>query len=221
MIDTLLSYIAPHHCCGCGKIGSLLCDNCKYNISDDRFDSCILCGGSATPLGLCGRCKPPFERGWCVGERTEELKLIIDGYKFERKRAASQVLGRLLSDRIGMLPQSTVIVPVPTIAAHIRVRGYDHTLLLARVVAVHQSLSVSNVLERKTTTKQRGASRHERFLQAKVAYGVKHPLDPELPYLLIDDVVTTGATIHYAAQALRDAGARHVWVGVIARQPLD
>ncbi|MNH40046.1 DNA utilization protein GntX [compost metagenome] len=67
-------------------------------------------------------------------------------------------------------------------------------------------------------TKQRDANRAVRAAQAKRAFKARSSTDSHC-YLLIDDVVTTGATIKYAAKALRDAGAKDVWVAAIARQP--
>jgi ComF family protein len=156
-----------------------------------------------------------------VGERSGETRGLIDGYKFERQRAAHRPLADLLLQCIDQLPEDTVIVPVPTIAPHIRLRGYDHMYLIARYFARKRGLELCSVLHRTTTTRQRGASRAQRMLQAQKAFEVRRDLDPDKHYLLIDDVITTGSTLAYASQALLDAGAGHVWVAAIARQPLD
>ena len=221
MIDTLLSQIAPHPCCSCGKIGALLCENCKYNIIDEVISDCIVCGGSAGERGICKDCRTPYQRAWCIGERSGALRELIDVYKFEYARAAHLSLSELLLDRVSQLPADTIVIPIPTVMAHIRERGYDHTLLIARAFAKKRRLSMRRVLRRATSTRQRGASRDDRITQAKAAFNVRQKLDPSVPYLIIDDIVTTGATVHYAAEALRLAGARDVWIAVIARQPLD
>jgi ComF family protein len=146
---------------------------------------------------------------------------LIGGFKFQNLYGAYAPLAELLADSLDELPAETVIVPVPTVRAHIRERGYDHTLLIARHIAKQRHLKVSQVLHRATNTKQRGVGRTDRMAQAKVAFQVKDRLEDNRPYLLIDDIVTTGATMHYAALALRGAGAKVVWVAAIARQPLD
>lgn len=71
---------------------------------------------------------------------------------------------------------------------------------------------------RRTSTKQRGASRRERIAQAKQAFRLISTIEPDRPYLIVDDIVTTGSTLKYAAQLLRDAGATEIWVAVVARQ---
>ncbi|HET8884026.1 MAG TPA: phosphoribosyltransferase family protein [Candidatus Saccharimonadales bacterium] len=156
-----------------------------------------------------------------MGERSGVLQRLIGGYKFKNMYNAYQPLSALLLDRLDQLPATTIVVPVPTVASHIRERGYDHTLLLAKQVAAQRHLSLQQVVTRVTSAKQRDASRRRRIAQAKVAFKVTSKIDPAASYLLIDDVVTTGATIKYAAKALRQAGASQVWVAVIARQPLD
>jgi competence protein ComFC len=77
------------------------------------------------------------------------------------------------------------------------------------------------LLYRVSNTKQRDATRKKRMAQAKVAFAFKGVINEDTNYLLVDDVVTTGATIYYAAETLRMAGARHIWVAAIARQTLD
>ena len=76
-------------------------------------------------------------------------------------------------------------------------------------------------LQRCTSTVQRGASRSERINQARLAFRGAENTNGDVPYLLVDDIVTTGATLYFAAKTLKSAGANTVWVATIARQPLD
>lgn len=221
MLDKTLSFIAPHHCCGCDKIGCLLCDNCKYNIIVDQKMVCVVCHKPTLSNWLCNICFVPYERVWVVGQRDGILQRLVGLYKFERAKSAHKELAELLLAVLPVLPSETVIVPIPTTSSRIRERGYDHMLLVAKYIAQSRGLRCRQLITRKTTTKQRQATAKQRDLQAKCAFEVIGKVDSSAPYLLIDDVVTTGSTIKYAAQALRDAGAEHVWVGVIARQTLD
>lgn len=219
MIDTLLSFIAPHHCYGCGKIGQALCDNCKYNISIEPYGRCIVCEKLANSANaLCSSCIVPYQRAWCVGERTDELQLLIGAFKFQNVKSAYKPLADLLDQTLPELPSNTVIIPIPTVSAHIRQRGYDHTLLISRRLADLRNLRLSPALERASSTMQRGTGRKERIRQAKKAFRCQIKLDPAVPYLLVDDVVTTGATLKFAAQTLRQAGAETVWVATVSRQ---
>lgn len=221
MIDTLFSYLAPHPCCSCGKLGSLLCDNCKYNIISEISTSCIICGVISSRNGICSTCTASYSKAWHVGERSGELKQLIDGFKFENKKETFKVLGDLLDAAIPDLPKETIIVAIPTTSSHIRIRGYDHALLIGRHFAARRGLTFRPLLKRQTNTMQRNASRKERIVQARSAFRVVDRLSGRVPYLLIDGITTTGATLHFAAKALRDAGASAVWVATIARQPLD
>lgn len=222
MIDTLLSLIAPHRCSGCSKTGILLCDNCKYDITSESFAACVTCGsGIAGISGICADCTVPYQRAWCVADRRDHLQRLIGNYKFTNARAAYRPLADLLDARLPELPAETVIVPVPTVSSHIRERGYDHMLLIARRLGRRRGLPVSTRLQRVTSTKQRAAGRRQRTEQAKVAFACHVQLDPDLTYLLVDDVITTGATVRYATHALLNAGAKNVWVASISRQPLE
>ena len=221
MLDKMLSFIAPHHCCNCGKVGSLLCDSCRYNIVSEPETVCLTCGGPAGERGICRSCRVPYDRAWHVGKRADALQRLIGLYKFERVRDGYRVLGDLLIATLPQLPPETVVVPVPTVTSHIRQRGYDHTLLIARYVAKRRELRLGRSLERVTSTTQRHATAKERETQAKQAFSAVGEITPDVPYLLVDDVITTGATLKYAAKTLKDAGAMQVWVAIIARQTLD
>ena len=181
---------------------------------------CIVCGCPTGNMCLCGSCRVPFERAWVFGERDGVLQRLVGTYKFSRVKSGHKVLGDLLMSILPELPPETVIVPIPTVSSHVRERGYDHMMLITKYVAKKRKLKIERLLYRKTSTKQRQAIAMQRTNQAKQAFAVRGLVNAEVPYLLIDDVITTGATIKYASKALRDAGAKHVWVVAVARQRL-
>lgn len=220
MINKVLRIIAPHYCYGCAKIGTTLCENCKYDIVDEAVDVCMVCAQPSS-VGICKLCHTSYDRAWFVGERSDILERIINAYKFERVIDASNSFASLLDMRLPVLPPDIIVIPVPTIAPHVRQRGYDHTARIAKLFGAHRNLAVRAVLRRRDSHMQRGRNKKDRFAQAETAFYCDSPLDPQAIYLLIDDVVTTNATVRYAASALREAGATTVWVAVLARQPLD
>lgn len=220
MIDRLLSHIAPHYCYQCGKIGSILCDYCKYDIIEDDFFGCVVCGALAVSNGVCPTCVTIFSKGWCVGERTDILRKIIDDYKFERVYEAHKTLAELLAARLPILPSDCVIVPIPTIPSHIRWRGYDQVALISRTLARLQYVKTEPLLKRRVFSVQRGQTKVVRHKQAEQAFTLNGPINGKT-VLLIDDIATTGATLTAAGRLLREAGAKELWVATIARQPLD
>ena len=220
MIDVLLSMIAPHPCCSCGELGGVLCENCKYDIVDEPFLLCVACGKNVAATGVCINCSVPYARAWCGGVREGKLQRLVGLYKFQNAYAARTDIADVLDARIDMLPSHTVVVPVPTIPSHVRMRGYDHMLEVAKLFANRRGLKMETVLVRSGISKQRGANSAARDAQAKRAFAVNGTVD-FVPHLLLDDVVTTGATVRYASKALMDAGASEVWLGIVCRQSID
>ena len=220
MIEHLLSVVAPHLCSHCGQIGTPFCDNCKNNIIGRDFFVCVLCGQPNTS-GICAHHKADFNQAWVVGFRDGALQRLIGNFKFRNMKSASVELADLMHRRLPILPSNAVLVPIPTTPAHIRERGYDHMLLIARRLARARQIPVMQVLVRGNTLTQHHANRRQRIKQAKTAFSVRGPLSPDLTYIILDDVVTTGSTIVQAAALLRAAGATKVWVAVTSRQPLD
>ena len=77
------------------------------------------------------------------------------------------------------------------------------------------------LLQRSHNAVQHKVSRSQRRKQAEIAFVCNYKLDATVPYLIIDDIVTTGATIKAATRVLKGAGANEVWVAAVARQPLN
>ena len=222
MLDILLQFIAPHYCYGCNITGTLLCNNCKYDIISDPFDACINCRKPTRYDGVCVDCRGtlPYSKAWVVGERSDVLRHLLDDYKFERRKSANKVCADLLDSTVSELPSETIVTFIPTSNKHIRQRGYDHAELVAKRFAKHRGLDCRASLVRDGHSVQHGATRMQRIKQAAVAYSPR-AVRPDVTYLLIDDIFTTGATMDAASRLLIDSGAKEVWLGIIARQPLD
>lgn len=212
--------LAPHYCCYCGDIGAPICPYCKFDIISEAFGSCIKCRVPvAGNHSLCQDCRVPYSEAWCVGERQGALKAMIDCFKFGRTQAAGRQLAEILDATLPILPPGTLVVPVPTIAPHIRQRGYAHVELIARILAEKRGLLYRPELLRRTNATQKHLSRQERYQSARQAFRSR-PLDYER-CLLIDDVFTTGATVEFATRGLLEAGASEVWLAILSRQPLE
>ena len=221
MVERVLAGVAPHPCFGCGKLGTPLCIDCKYDIISDPFMGCIACARPASS-GVCENHKYDIERAFVPGVRSAALEATINGLKFHHTKAAAYDLALLLHYYLPILPSSVRLVPVPTAPAHVRQRGYDQVELITRHLAALRGLPIDRVLRRQNTKTQHSVGRTDRFLQAKGAYsvGFKRLIDPNVIYLVVDDVITTSATAYAAAKAISDAGGR-VWVAALAYQPLD
>lgn len=221
MIHSLANVLAPHYCLSCGEIGSVLCEYCKYDIVEDAYQKCIVCGHiSPVSSNLCRSCHLPYRTAWCVGERHDTLQSLLDNYKFMRMKSAARVLGGLLDEVIPILPEETIVTYLTTIQSHIRQRGYDHARLIAKDFAKRRGYSFEQTLLRNTNVHQLGASRRQRRENARQTFSTKLSVK-NTRYLLIDDIYTTGSTLEYASKALLEGGASEVMVAVIARQPLE
>ena len=167
-----------------------------------------------SPVGVCARHDAPFECVWVVGERSGTLQVLIDALKFQHVKAAAPLIAELLDDMLPVLPSETVVIPVPTVASHVRERGYDQALLIAKELAVLRGFVLKPALKRASKTTQHIVGRQERQKQAQVAFTYNKTVDVAgKTVLLVDDVITTGATVTACAALLSAAGARVLVAG--------
>lgn len=221
MIDTILSLVAPHSCCGCGEVGIELCEGCKHNIIEEGFSVCVGCIRPTHGDNLCSACKEfPFTAFWCAGWRQTELKNLLDRYKFEALRSAGAPLVELLDAVVPSLPDGTVVTVVPTAPGHSRERGFDHMGLVGRAFAKRRGLSFQQMLRRTSSETQHFKSKRERLEAAKKTFELTTDSVPR-SILLLDDILTTGATMRVNAALLKNAGVESLYGAIIARQPLD
>ncbi len=208
-----LDLIAPHSCRGCGRLGDVLCDRCKNHI--------ILCQNNTLLSQKSQKDLPPV---FYIGERKGLLAALIHDFKYHSVRAIGVKLAELLDNSLPCdLPKDSVIVPLPTSTKHIRERGFDHTVFIAKRLAKLRHIKTENLLLRAKNTVQVGADKTTRITQANSAYIINPRLkiDPSKTYLLLDDVWTTGASMRAALKKLREAGAKNFIIVLLAVSRLD
>lgn len=158
---------------------------------------------------------------WVCGEYKDVLARLIKEYKFEHVRSASGDLAHMLHSRLPVLKPNTIITYVPTASSRVRMRGFDHAQLLAKQLAKKRATLHAPLLGRTSQARQLGNSRLTRQVAIQGEFFIKNQsLVKNADILLVDDVITTGATVIEAARVLKQAGARSVWVAVIAQTML-
>jgi len=219
VLESVIGWLAPPTCLSCGKEGSAICGLCSEQRIVPFGARCWRCNRLSQGSRTCDSCRRAGSPGkvWIVTNYEGAARSLISLYKFSQQRAAVEPAARLMADTFleSTGPVSAAIdylvVPVPTATARVRERGFDHTDLLAKRIAMILRLREIKALRRLGQTRQLGSKRQDRLTQLNGNFAVKNPLAVRgRNILLIDDVVTTGGTIIAASAALRAAGAKSI-----------
>lgn len=213
----LFDLLAPHSCRGCGRIGETLCECCKKNIISNHINICPNCK-SPNLAGKCAVCNnlPP---AFIAGKRNELIGKLIYDLKFYSVHALAKPLAEIINAKLPNIDGKVIVVPLPTINRHIHERGLDHTLLIAKNLSkLRQNWETKPQIIRINNTVQIGSSKAQRQIQAAQAYNLNQriPIDTAVTYILLDDVWTTGASMHSAIEKLRQAGVEKIILAILA-----
>lgn len=217
MLDSLVSIYAPHLCIGCEAEGSLICKSCQQ-IMRPAVGRCYRCRTLSAFGQTCHSCRRASSLFGVRSVTTYDglAKDLVYQLKFNGSRAAAATIAELLNSQ--QLSDDCIIVHVPTATGRIRLRGYDQAQLVAKRLAALSGKRYVPALLRTGQHRQVGASRVDRLQHMKDAFIVKSANKLQgSTILLVDDVMTTGATLESAAAALKAAGARRVEAVVFAR----
>ena len=223
LTGTALDLLFPMTCLGCNRSGRMICESCTERLPRLAPPLCPLCAhpGAANLCRWCASLTPFFD-GISVPYLMEgPVREAIHAFKYRNTFAARGELAELLAAHLIAHPlPAEVIAPVPLHSRRLRERGYNQAALLARGLGKLAGLPVdeSLVIRVEDTPQQaRTASRQARrdnvsgsFRSAADARGVS--------VILLDDVVTTGATMSACAEALKVGGASRVWGLALARE---
>jgi ComF family protein len=170
--------------------------------------------------GLCRRGVRGFDAAYSFGFYENELRKLIQLFKYGRVETLSKPLGRLLARALPREQSFDVIVPLPLHWRKRWQRGFNQAELLAREISRRTQTPVENTLRRvRNTESQAGLTSAKRRKNVSGAFQASRGRNnlEDRRVLLIDDVMTTGATAASCARALRRAGARHVTLLTLAR----
>jgi ComF family protein len=144
------------------------------------------------------------------------VKEMIWRLKFFRLRTAARSAAQLVARALPETLEIDVVTAVPIAPERYRERGYNQAELIARAVARRLNVRYTPLLARLDAGHQVGRGRHDRLSRIQGAFLARRALCGER-VLIVDDVVTTGATLEECAQTLMAAGAAEVWGGAVAR----
>lgn len=211
LFDDLLDLVFPPRCAGCRGRGVLLCSACRAG--------CRLVPTAAN-AEQHRRLASPFlvsTAGAYIFEGA--LREAIHTLKYERRARMAGPLGALLAQYLVLHPRRVdAIVPVPLHPARLRRRGFNQAQLLAEHLAraAHLPLLATQLVRVRETSQQADLTRIERRENVRDAFCWQGAAPP-LRVLVLDDVLTTGATIEAVAAALYRAGAREIHGLALAR----
>jgi ComF family protein len=219
-IDLLL----PQFCLGCGREGSALCSICLSHFPAISSPICRRCGLPLTRESCpnCQRREPSFD-GLRSPFRFERLvREAIHLFKYQNLRCLAKPLAAELAGYLKRNPlPADLIVPVPLHRKKLRERGYNQSELVAlelgRMVGLQVDCkSLERSLETKPQARLEKAAQRRRNVAGAFQCLDKTPAGRKI--LIIDDVATSGETIHSCALPLKQAGASSIWGLTIARE---
>ena len=224
LVDSLITLAYPHRCIVCNSLDtdSCLCPKCLLGIDPIAKPSCVRCGLSIHADGCphCASRPQAFVRARACGSYSGVLQTAIHHLKYRDKPQLSVPLGihlgayaRLHAKDLNHLAFDYV-VPSPMHAHRRRLRGYNQAERIARVVAeqLEIPLAPDALFRNRNTRSQVGLKVEQRTDNLRGAFSVTHSETwSGTTVLVVDDVTTTGSTLHECAVAMKAAGAKHVY----------
>jgi ComF family protein len=230
---TVLDAVLPPRCLKCGAILSAaqgLCPDCWRKLTWLGAPCCACCGqpfpfesGEDSLCGACLQRRPAYDRARAVFRYDDESRDLVIGLKHaDRTESVPALAGWMSRAGAALLESAELIVPVPLHWTRLATRRFNQAGLLAQAIGRNAGLPVlPEALGRRRATRSQGhLGRLARFRNVKGAIAVSERYATAVTHrriLLIDDVITTGATVESAAKALISAGARTVDVLALAK----
>ncbi len=204
------------------------CPICHVPLEMEENSLCVPCQGvlaARKPASLtCVEPKLPFiDKAWHLYPYEAPVRNLLTGIKFQRMTWLVNAFDRDIQPLRGSMPQIDLVIPIPLDRIkHVQREFNQSTLFAKKIAAVLQAPLRSGLKKIRATAPQHGLDRGERNVNLSGVFKVSRPADIQnKTILLVDDVVTTGATAREAARALKAQGAAKVFLLAIARTELS
>jgi ComF family protein len=228
LLRQLLDAVYPRVCVLCGASGAQgrdLCAACAAELPNVAC-ACSRCGRPLIRSGgnVCGRClrkPPPYADVFAPLRYAEPVDRLIAEYKFRGRLTHAALFSALLIEAAEASERRPpeLLLPVPLHRSRLRERGYNQALELARPLARHWGVRVDAfALTRvRATAAQMQLPAKQRLKNVRGAFALREGVRLPESVAVIDDVMTTGATVSEIAKLLRRAGVKRVEVWAVAR----
>jgi len=220
-----LDLVFPPRCVGCRSFGSFLCSHCLATMPRAQPPRCPVCWDRCEGGEVCFRClreRPAFEAARFPLIYQGAAREAVHALKYQGVSAVAEVMARAMADCLEeWAPQAAALVPVPLTGGRRRSRGYNQSEMLARELSRLSGLPVATgVLVRRRGAPPQARAVDETARRANVAdaFAVRRRGRLAGPLLLVDDVMTSGATLDACARTLRRAGHGPVYALTFARE---
>ncbi len=236
VLHLLINTIFPTPCAVCEKPLRddpipFFCRSCWNMLRPISGPCCPKCGRPFpspvalrfSPLHRCGPCRRrplAFTQAWSLYSYASPMKEAIGLFKYQKKLSLQKTLTRALIQALPDLPPVDGIMAVPLHPSRLRHREYNQSSLLAYRLSQHLHLPIyfSCLVRTRSTPPQTTLKKKARLTNLRRAFSVTTPHRiTNKRILLVDDVLTTGATLHECAKTLRRAGSGHVYGLTLAR----
>lgn len=225
-VDNLLRLTVPPRCrcCGSGIDHGLLCGDCRGALPWNEC-ACPRCALPLPTTATCAQClaRPPaFDATWAAFRLEAPLQRFIHALKYRADFAQAHVLGELMATRLSRraAPLPELLIPVPLHVRRLMRRGYNQAHEIARVIGrrCHIEVAPRVAVRVRATEDQIGQGASARRRNMRQAFELRVDLSGK-HIALVDDVMTTGATLDVLARACRSAGAARIEAWAAARTP--
>jgi len=231
----LVDFLYPSGCVGCNLIGEgYLCRACLNKVAFIEKPFCRNCGVPIPESGrnYCPKCAFEFgyhDGGVSIALYDEPLSLLIQDLKYNGEKGIAKFLAGIAVSRLPVLDEfddlrCDAVHPVPLFPKRKLSRGYNQSALIGKCLAESMQIDYTDdiLMRVKDTKSQTGLTHDERIVNMKNAFVVRdESMIKGKSILLVDDVMTTGATIQECARVLKEAGVSKVKFLTIARQLLE
>jgi ComF family protein len=212
----------PPVCAGCGKVQHRFCSGCVEKVSKPDSHSCVLCGEqlqSGAEAHSCFR-QEHFDRALVWGLHSGPLRKALHKFKYSRDLGLADAFAHHLASIYSEAQvEADLIVPVPLGRKRYQERGYNQASLLASALSGRLAIRCLPAAAKriKETKSQVGLVIDQRRENVADAFWADERLVSDNRILLVDDVLTTGATLNSCSRALKQAGAAQIIALTLAR----